>query len=195
MTMRARGYTLVEMVGVMAFAAVAAGIIYSFWPSLDRSSQQTRFFADLSDLVQEIRELQDGRLDYTGLSVADIAARGNLPARMYDRQTGALRTPWGDPIDVTPSVLAGDTGATTASAAMIRFSVASLSDAEKQSLCRSFMPRITQIFDTIDIGGSSLGQQVAVNAPDLPSPTQRTQIDALCTTQVLADPWMGGTFQ
>jgi len=195
MTRRAGGYTLVEMVGVMALAAVATMMLYRFWPQMDASAQQTRFFSDLEALQREVRELYDGQMDFTGLTAAEVAARGTVPARLIDRNSGALRTPWGDPILLAPATLAGDAGAPAASAASIRFSVASQSDSEKRRLCRALMPRLVTLFDTIDIGGSSLGQQVAAQAVDLVPANQRAQMDALCETQVVADPWMGGTFQ
>lgn len=195
MTRRAAGFTLVELVGVMAFIAVAVMMLYRFWPRIDASASQTRFYSDLAALQKEVRDLYEGQMDFTGLSAADIATRGTVPARLIDPNTGALRTPWGDPIVVAPATLAGDTGAPAATAASIRFSVTSLVDAEKRATCRALMPRLAHLFDTLDIGGSSLGQQVAQGATDFLPANQRVQIDTLCDNQVVADPWMGGTFQ
>lgn len=193
--MRQRGFSLIELMMVLVFVALASAALLRLWPSMDQSASHTRFYNDLVGLQAEVRELYAGQLDYTGLSAADVIARGSVPAGVLDRQNGALRTPWGEALLLSPATLAGDTGAPSASAALIRFSVASLADSEKQATCRALMPRLAEQFDTIDIGGSSLGQQVVAGGADLPSATRRAQIDSLCESQILVDPWMGGTFQ
>lgn len=185
----ARGFTLVEVMIVVAVIAVAGLGVWGMMRPAQQQIDDVRLVRDLIELRDVLREQRKEELDTTPLTnVATLVERGLAPRGMVRWENRTLWTPWTDPVRIVQSLPPGDATAVLAETLAIEVSFASLSAAERRGVCERLSRRVREEFIALSIGATPI-RGVSAGTRDVRAVDEDLQIQTACGSATLLQVW------
>lgn len=138
-TKKAQGFSLIELLLVIAIIAILAIAAFIIFPQVQASSRANTERSNINTIAACAKSAFNGR--YTGLSNATAISAECAPSSMVSGVDG-ITSSWGQPVTVT--------GAPTT------FTIAY--DALPKSVCLKLVPGLLNNFDSVAVGGATLNK-------------------------------------
>lgn len=161
-----RGFTLIEVLIVIALVAVMLGAVFAVANRVNVQSTLSDFSSNMTLMASETRTAFRPQGTFLGVTPAVLIGMGIVPPSMVSGS--AIVTPWaGSTVEVAPEMVsvAGDA---------VRFTVSGIPGAQ----CAAFVAAMEPAFARIRVGPTNVKNMTAVTFPGTPALAPNTVYQA-----------------